>query len=119
MVSGRGSRSGDHAVSLNLVRLCAIAAHSIVPSLSGVVLGAFDVHAAIPLWPGQSIAEILDGDGGYAVKPIGRLVEKLSDTDALRLKRRFGDGDNYAACGPRWVKGGGTDPPDSAPAKPQ
>jgi len=87
-------------VSLNLVRLCAIAAHSIVPSLSGVVLGAFDDHAAVPRWPGQSIAEILDSDAGHAVKPIGRLVEKLSDTGALRLKRRFGDSDNYAAFGP-------------------
>jgi hypothetical protein len=68
--------------------------------LSGVVLGAFDDHAAIPLWPGQSIAEILDGDAGYAIKPIGRLVEKLSDADTLRLKQRFGDSDNHAAFGP-------------------
>ena len=78
-------------VTLNLVRLCAIAAHSIVPSLSGAVLGAFDDHAAIPHWPGHPIAEILDGGGGHAVKPIAQLVEKLSDADALRLKRRFGD----------------------------
>jgi hypothetical protein len=28
---------------------------------------------------------------GHAVKPIRWLVEKLSDTDALRSKRRFGD----------------------------
>jgi hypothetical protein len=75
-------------VTLNLVRLCAIAAHSIVPSLTGVVLGAFDDHAAIPHWPEHPIAEILHGCAGHAVKPIGRLVEKLSDTDALRLKRR-------------------------------
>jgi methionyl-tRNA synthetase len=90
------SVAGDHAavitrVTLNLVRLCAIAAHSIVPSLSSIVLGAFDDHAAIPHWPGHPIAEILDGGGGHAVKPIARLVEKLSDADALRLKRRFGD----------------------------
>ena len=78
-------------VTLNLVRLCAIAAHSIVPSLSSVVLGAFDDHDTIPHWPRHPIAEILDGGGGDAVKPIGRLVEKLRDTDALRLKRRFGD----------------------------
>jgi methionyl-tRNA synthetase len=69
-------------VSLNLVRLCAIAAHSIVPSLSSAVLGAFDDHAAIPHWPGHPIAEILDGGGGHAVKLIDRLVEKLSDTDS-------------------------------------
>ena len=90
------SAGGDRAavitrVTLNLVRLCAVAAHSIVPSLSGVVLGAFDDHAAIPHWPGHPIAEILDGCAGRAVKSIGQLVEKLSDTDALRLKRRFGD----------------------------
>jgi methionyl-tRNA synthetase len=90
------SAGGDRAavitrVALNLVRLCAIAAHSIVPSLSGVVLGAFDDHAAIPHWPGRPIAEILDGGGGYAAKPIGRLVEKLGDANVLRLKRRFGE----------------------------
>jgi methionyl-tRNA synthetase len=90
------SVAGDHAavitrVTLNLVRLCAIAAHSIVPSLSSIVLGAFDDHAAIPHWPGHPIAHILDCYAGHAVKPIGRLVEKLSDTDASRLKRRFGD----------------------------
>jgi methionyl-tRNA synthetase len=90
------SAGGDRAavitrVALNLVRLCAIAAHSIVPSLSGVVLGAFDDHAAIPHWPGRPIAEILDGGGGCAAKPIGRLVEKLSDAKVLRLKRRFGE----------------------------
>jgi methionyl-tRNA synthetase len=84
-------------VTLNLVRLCATAAHSIVPSLSGVVLSAFDDHVVVPRWPGQSIAEILDGDAGHAVKPIGRLVEKLGDTDALRLKQRFGDSDKRAA----------------------
>jgi methionyl-tRNA synthetase len=90
------SASGDQAavitrVTLNLARLCAIAAHSIVPSLSGIVLSAFDDHAAIPHWPGHPIADNLDGYAGQAVKPIGRLVEKLSDSDALRLKRRFGD----------------------------
>jgi methionyl-tRNA synthetase len=85
-------------VTLNLIRLCAIVAQSIVPSLSGVVLGAFDDKAGIPLWPRLSIAEILDGDAGHAVKPIGRLVEKLSDADALRLKRRFGE-DERAAFG--------------------
>jgi methionyl-tRNA synthetase len=90
------SVGGDHAavitrVSLNLVRLCAIAAHSIVPSLSGVVLRAFDDYAAIPHWPGHPVAETLDGGGGRAAKPIARLVEKLSDADALRLRQRFGD----------------------------
>ena len=90
------SAGGDQAavitrVTLNLVRLCAIAAHSIVPSLSGIVLSAFDDHAAIPHWPGHPIADNLDGYAGHAVKPIGRLVEKLSDWDVLRLKRRFGD----------------------------
>jgi hypothetical protein len=29
--------------------------------------------------------------GAMPLKPIGRLVEKLSDRDASRLKRRFGD----------------------------
>jgi methionyl-tRNA synthetase len=84
-------------VTLNLVRLCAIAAHSIVPSLSGIVLSAFDDDAVVPRWPAESLAKILDGNAGRPVRPIGRLVEKLSDTDALRLKRRFGDSDKRAA----------------------
>jgi methionyl-tRNA synthetase len=86
-------------VTLNLVRLCAIAAHSIVPSLGGSVLAAFNDNAASPPWPRQSIVEFLDGDAGRAVKPIGRLVDKLSHTDVLRLKRRFGDGDEPAVSG--------------------
>jgi methionyl-tRNA synthetase len=86
-------------VTLNLVRLCAIAAHSIVPSLSSRVLAAFDDHAASPLWPGQPVTEILDGDAGRAVRPIGRLVDKLSHRDVLRLKQRFGDCEEPAACG--------------------
>ena len=76
-------------VTLNLVRLCAIAAYSAVPSLSGVVLGAFDDHAAIPHWARRSISEILDGDAGRTARPIGRLIEKLSDTEPVRLKRRL------------------------------
>jgi methionyl-tRNA synthetase len=86
-------------VTLNLVRLCAIAAHSIVPSLSGSVLGAFDDPAACPLWPGRPITEILDGDRGRAIKPIGRLVDKLSHAEVLRLKQRFGDCDEPVASG--------------------
>jgi hypothetical protein len=52
-------------------------------------------HSAIALQSRTGLAiqslKILDGGGGHAVKPIGRLVENLTDTDALRLKRRFGD----------------------------
>jgi methionyl-tRNA synthetase len=88
-------------VTLNLVRLCATAAHSIVPSLSGAVLAAFNDHAASPPWPTRPIVEILDGDAGRAVKPIGRLVDKLSDMDVSRLKQRFGDCDEPAASGRR------------------
>ena len=84
-------------VVLNLVRLCATAAHSIIPSLSSVVLGAFGDDAATPLWPAQSTTEILDGDAGLIIKPIGRLVAKVSDADGLHLKRRFGDRDESAS----------------------
>jgi hypothetical protein len=86
MVSRRGSRGGDHTCDPQ-PRQAFIAAHSIVPSSSGVVLGAFDDHAEIPHWPGHP----LDGGGGLAAKAIGRLIEKLSDAEALRLKPRFAD----------------------------
>jgi len=41
--------------------------------------------------PARASQKFLNGSGGDAVKPNGRLVEKLRDTDALRLKPRFGD----------------------------
>jgi methionyl-tRNA synthetase len=83
-------------VGLNLVRLCATVAHSIIPSLSAVVRRAFGDHAANPPRPRQSTATILDGDAGLVIEPIGRLVEKLVNADTLRLKRRFSDRDEDA-----------------------
>jgi methionyl-tRNA synthetase len=88
-------------VTLNLVRLCAIAAHSIVPSLSGLVLAAFNDYSASPQWLRQPTSEFLDGDAGRAVKPIRRLVDKLSHADLLRLKQRFGDCEEPVASGRR------------------
>jgi hypothetical protein len=86
-------------VALNLVRLCATAAHSIIPSLSGVVLGAFGDRATVPRWPSDGIAKFLDSDAGLAIAPAGRLVDKLGDADILRLKRRFGDREKSASSG--------------------
>jgi methionyl-tRNA synthetase len=86
-------------VALNLVRLCATAAHSIIPSLSGVVLGAFGDRATVPRWPSDGIAKFLDSDAGLAIAPTGRLVDKLGDADILRLKRRFGDREKSASSG--------------------
>jgi methionyl-tRNA synthetase len=86
-------------VALNLVRLCATAAHSIIPSLSGVVLGAFGDRATVPRWPSDGMAKFLDSDAGLAIAPTGRLVDKLGDADILRLKRRFGDREKSASSG--------------------
>jgi methionyl-tRNA synthetase len=79
--------------ALNLVRLCATSAHSIIPSLSATVLGAFGDRAATPPWPSGDIEKFLDSSGNLPIAPIGRLVDKLGNADILRLKRRFGDRD--------------------------
>jgi len=58
---------------------------------SAVVLGHSTIALRFCTGPGIQSQKFLNGSGGDAVKPIGRLVEKLRDTDALRLKPRFGD----------------------------
>jgi methionyl-tRNA synthetase len=84
-------------VALNLVKLCATAAHSIIPCLSSVVLRAFGDRATVPRWPSDAIENLLDANGGLSITPPGRLVDKLGNTDILRLKRRFGDRDASAS----------------------
>jgi len=55
---------------LNLVRLSAVLAWSIVPALAQTVLGAFGDNEAIPLWPSAPCAPVLDSGKG---QPISRL----------------------------------------------
>jgi methionyl-tRNA synthetase len=77
--------------ALNLVRLSAVLAWSIVPALAGTVLAALGEAAPIPAWPAQPGRDLLlDLDAGRPIAPIGPLVTKLAAADVDRLSRRFG-----------------------------
>jgi methionyl-tRNA synthetase len=80
---------------LNLARLSAVVAWSIVPTLAERVHSALGDHSAIPSlvppWPTQPAADLLrDASAGQPIEPIGPLVAKLDDADIARLSRRFG-----------------------------
>jgi len=76
--------------ALNLVRLSAVLAWSIVPSLAGQVLSALGEDAPIPPWPTQAGSDLLrDLHADRPIGPIGPLVAKLGAADIARLSRRF------------------------------
>jgi methionyl-tRNA synthetase len=72
------------------VRLSAVLAWSIVPTLAGRVLSALGEDAPIPPWPTQAGSDLLqDLPADRPIGPIGPLVAKLDATDIARLSRRF------------------------------
>ena len=76
--------------ALNLVRLSAVLAWSIVPTLAGKVLSALGEDAPIPPWPAQAGSGLgLDLHAGEQIGPIGPLVAKLDAADVARLSQRF------------------------------
>jgi methionyl-tRNA synthetase len=75
---------------LNLVRLSAAIAWSIIPSLSQTVLHAFGDEVP-PGWPRGPYGPLLDSGAGRRVAPLPPLVEKISDENADRLAKRFGE----------------------------
>ena len=76
--------------ALNLVRLSAVLAWSIVPALAGKVLSALGEDAPIPPWPAQAGSGLaLDLHAGELIGPIGPLVTKLGAADVARLSQRF------------------------------
>ena len=76
--------------ALNLIRLSAVLAWSIVPALAGKVLSALGEDAPIPLWPAQAGSGLaLDLPAGRPIGPIGPLVAKLGAADVARLSQRF------------------------------
>jgi methionyl-tRNA synthetase len=77
--------------ALNLVRLSAVLAWSIVPTLAQTVLSALGEDAAIPAWPTQPGSDLLlDLQNGRPINAIAPLVAKLSAADIARLSQRFG-----------------------------
>jgi methionyl-tRNA synthetase len=76
--------------ALNLVRLCAIVAWSIVPSLAEQVLGAFGEHGGLPPWPAHPADDILSAEtAGRIIAPLGPLVAKIGEEHVGRLQSRF------------------------------
>jgi methionyl-tRNA synthetase len=76
--------------ALNLVRLSAILAWSIIPTLAEAVLTAFGDAAAVPPWPSEPAADLLAGNAGRPFLPLDPLVRKISEAEIGRLQRRFG-----------------------------
>ena len=74
--------------ALNLVRLSAVLAWSIVPTLAQTVLSALGEEAPVPPWPKQA-GNDLDLGAGRPIKAIAPLVAKLDSADIARLSRRF------------------------------
>jgi methionyl-tRNA synthetase len=82
----------DTRIALNLVRLCATIAWSIVPTLSTTILRRFGDVAAIPTWPTGDIGAILDADAGISVALRTALVAKIENSRVIELESIFGGG---------------------------
>ena len=81
--------------ALNLIRLSAIVAWSIIPEIAGRVLAAFGEHDNVPRWP--ACADVLsNAAAGRSIAPIGLLVDKIGDDHVARLEQRFGGADRIA-----------------------
>jgi methionyl-tRNA synthetase len=74
---------------LNLVRLSATLAWSIVPSLAKTVLDAFGDDEAVPHWPSLPCGPYLDGGAATHVLRLDPLVPKITGEKASHLETRF------------------------------
>jgi methionyl-tRNA synthetase len=75
---------------LNLVRLSAVLAWSIVPALAETVLDAFGANGVVPRWPSAPCGPWLDGSAGKPVLRLDPLVAKITGEKADHLAARFG-----------------------------
>ena len=77
--------------ALDLVRLSAVLAWSIVPDLAAKVLGLFGGVPEVPPWPQTACEAILStAHAGQRLGTIGPLVAKITDEHVARLEARFG-----------------------------
>jgi methionyl-tRNA synthetase len=74
---------------LNLVRLSAVLAWSIIPALSQTVLDAFGDREAVPPWPAAPCGPFLDSGGGKPILRLDPLVPKITPEKAGHLALRF------------------------------
>jgi methionyl-tRNA synthetase len=75
---------------LNLVRLSAVLAWSIIPELSAKVLSAFEAGDGVPDWPIEPCRELFDRDAGHPVEKLAPTVAKIGPDKAAHLAERFG-----------------------------
>ena len=75
---------------LNLVRLSAVLAWSIIPTLCETVLHAFGEDQAIPRWPCGPSGRLLNSGAGQPVLRLDPLVAKITSEKASQLAARFG-----------------------------
>src|SRR6267378_4750905 len=76
---------------LNLVRLSAVVAWSIIPALSKTVLDGFGDTEAVPLWPTVPCGPVLDSGRGKRVSRLDPLVAKITREKASHLAARFAE----------------------------
>src|SRR5467141_3939427 len=74
---------------LNLVRLSAVLAWSIISALSETVLHAFGDNDAVPSWPSAPCGPVLDSHQGKRVLRLEPLVPKITREKASHLAARF------------------------------
>jgi methionyl-tRNA synthetase len=75
---------------LNLVRLSAVLAWSIIPALAKTVLDTFGDDGIVPRWPSAPCGPWLDGSAGKEVSRLDPLVPKITVEKADHLAARFG-----------------------------
>jgi methionyl-tRNA synthetase len=89
--SDRARAAVTTRTALNLVRLSAVLAWSIVPALAQTVVTALGEDTPVPAWPTRPGGDLLlDPHAERPIAPIGPLVAKLDAADIDRLSRRFG-----------------------------
>jgi methionyl-tRNA synthetase len=85
--------------ALNLIRIAAVTAWSIVPTLSQEILAALEADAAIPPWPTTPERDLLACDrAGRPIDTIGPLVAKITEERVAHLQSRFGAGEQPKAA---------------------
>jgi methionyl-tRNA synthetase len=75
---------------LNLARLAAVLAWSIIPTLAETVLHGFGDSGPVPRWPSAPCGPLLDGGAGKPVVRLDLLVAKITPESAGDLIARFG-----------------------------
>ncbi len=79
--------------ALNLLRLAAIVAWSIVPGLAERILAGLGETAQCPAWPVPPACVLLDGNRGRPISRLEPLVQKLAEPEISGLAARFSGGE--------------------------